>query len=175
MIAVRPATSLDCFAVGCLLMESIESAPSADRGPDELPSAELDAGAEVVEPALANGDVLLVAELDGALAGLVWVWPRELARARHVGDLYVLVHPDARGRGIGSALLDAAWLAAGQGGRALEKLAVRAASDDDALGCLLAGHGWRLERVERCALARDEGVFDVMVWGRLLRGPVPGV
>lgn len=169
MITIRPTTSLDCFAVGCLLLESIESAPSADRGPDELPSTELDAGAEIVQPALANGDIQFVAEVDGAIAGIAWVWPRELVRSRHIGDVYVLVHPEARGSGVGAGLVEAVSAAATAGQR-LAKLCLRAAADDDALGRLMVSKGWRLERVELLGLTREEGSVDLMVWGRLLAG-----
>ncbi|GGK42981.1 GNAT family N-acetyltransferase [Salinarimonas ramus] len=57
----------------------------------------------------AGGTILLVAENDGRMVGTVQVCAAGRPNQPHRGDLAkMLVHPDAQGRGVGTALLAAA-------------------------------------------------------------------
>ena len=96
-------------------------------------------------------------------------YARELVRAHHVGDLTVLVHPLARGRGGGRQLVSAIITAASTATWP-HKLAVRVAADDEPLRRTLLSTGapWVRERVEQGALRRGTALFDVERWGLVL-------
>ncbi len=97
----------------------------ADRGPvEELIRAtsffnpeEIEVALELVDDRLANGESshyrFLVAEADGAIAGYACWGP--IPGSQESADLYwIVVHPRFQGRGVGSALLEAAeaWMSA---------------------------------------------------------------
>lgn len=69
------------------------------------------------DPANHDGKVVLAAEQDGRLIGTATLSPYDLEMVRHRAEITrVMVHPEARGRGVGEALmrgLDAAALKAG--------------------------------------------------------------
>ncbi len=166
---VRRATLADAAAVGQLHCTSLSMAPSSPVGRGDLPVDPLDAGREHIEPPIARGEIALVLEFSEQIAGIAVVRARELVRAHHVGDLTVLVHPLARGRGGGrqlvSAVIDAATPATWP-----HKLTVRVAADDEPLRRTLVSTGapWVRERVEHGALRRGTALFDVERWGLVL-------
>ena len=169
----RPANLGDTAAVGALMLASLPQAPSSPTGIHDLPEGDLEAGRDVLGSALAAGDLAWVLETGEQIAGIALTRRRALVRASHVGDLTLLVHPIARGRGGGRLLLDAIVDAATESPD-LHKLAMRVTCDDEVAQYLLmsATPPWTRERVEAGALRRGALAFDVEVWGLVIRnGP----
>lgn len=167
----RVAGARDAFALGTLVREGLAQAPSAEVAPHELDDDALSLGVNVLGGA---GVDVVVAEVDGFLAGLVRVARRDFLRAQHIADIQLLVHPAARGSGAGQALLGHVWEAFVVGG-VYGKLAARVADDDPGSLAIFRRAGWVLERTERGALARDsdEGASRrAAAAGEEGRGPV---
>lgn len=163
--AIHPAEPDDVHALGTLLREGHEDAPSSDRAQRELPEDPFGAGRELVDLVPGGEERVLVAELDEAIAGFAALIERELVRSSHVAELVLLVHPLVRGRGLGARLARAAVEAA-RLDPGLRKLSARVADDDEALRRSIAAAGpWERERVERGALARGEVDHDLHVHG----------
>jgi GNAT superfamily N-acetyltransferase len=175
-LTVRPADYEDGVPIGWLILDGLDDAPSGDRGLVDVGDEPVDIGSGIVESAISNGAWLWVADERDGIAGGVRLTGRELTRSRHVGDLVVLVHPTARRRGVGTAMVKAIVEAARQSAR-FAKLSARVAADDEALRrTLMASGPWALERVEIGALARGAMRVDVQVFGLLvgtvhIRGP----
>lgn len=174
----RQANLGDVAAVGALLHAALPKAPSSPYGRADLPEGEVEAGRDVLESALAAGDLAWVLETGDQIAGVALARHRALARASHVGDVTLLIHPLARGRG-GGRLLLAALVEAAQWAPEVHKLAVRIARDDETLRRTLTPTGsteespWTLERLEVGALRRGALVLDVEVWGLdVSEGPI---
>ncbi len=149
----REARVRDAFALGTLVHEALEAAPSSEAGAHELDDDALSLGVNLLGGA---GVDVIVAEVDGFLAGLARVGRREFLRAQHIADVQLLVHPAARGQGAGRALLEHVWEAFVVGG-VYGKLAARVAADDPASRVTFERAGWVLERTERGALSRGRG------------------
>ncbi|MGM0576781.1 MAG: N-acetyltransferase family protein [Myxococcota bacterium] len=162
-MTIRPAELSDAVALGWLLVESLDDAPSADRGPDDFSDDPVEVGSALVERAMRRNHRLLVADVPEGLCGVVRLAPRELLRSRHVADLDLLVHPVARRLGVGSALAGIAVRTAVEAPE-VSKLSARVAADDEVLAATLDTSGpWGLERVERAALSRDARLVDVEI------------
>lgn len=86
---------------------AIASDPRVARTLLQLPSMEYLETKEWAEEEVA-GRHRLVAEVDGRAVGLIGLNHRQRARLMHSGELGMYVHPDFWGRGIGSALMEAA-------------------------------------------------------------------
>lgn len=133
-------------------------------------------------PALARGErVLLAAETEGRLCGTVQLALAQPANQPHRADLAkLLVHPQARGRGVGARLVQAAETAARNAGKTL--LVLDTASPEAER--LYTRAGWvRCGRVPGYALLPHGGLCDThffyRVCGPALSGsaasePVPG-
>lgn len=161
-MTVRAARESDAFALGLLVTEALDHAPSSEFDAAELATAPQDLGRELVLSAITSGAWLLAAELRYELIGAARLTPREFKRSRHVADVTIVVHPRARRQGCGGELLDAMTAMATDNGK-LRKLTSRVAADDLPLRSLLASRGWQRERLERGALWGDRGQIDVEV------------
>ncbi len=167
-VVVRAARLGEAAAIGQVLVDGLQDAPSAEYAPEEVPSRALDVGKELLgEVDLEADRLLLVAEAGGAMAALARVGPRDFVRSRHIADVLIVVHPAARGIGVGRALLLGVMDTARATGR-LRKLVMRVADDDEALVRVVTIAGWGLERVERGALLREDGERDVHVYASWL-------
>jgi len=166
-IHCRQAEEADTVALGVLVLEALPDSPSADVEVLEFPSDPQVLGEDLLMGAMeTQGALLMVAEVDGGLAALARTTPRDLVHARHVADVQILVHPEARGEGLATRLLEAIGREARQGG--LRKLALRITDEDRALMGAAARAGWSLERREQFALRRGERLHHVEVWARHL-------
>ncbi len=164
MIAIRQVRFDDSVALGTLVLEAVHHARSSSHGPGDLADDALVVGGDLAEASREGRELVLIAELGGALAGMARVRQRPLHRSRHVADLEVLVHPAARRQGVGEALVREA-IGRADGRRDVRKVSVRVAEDDEALRRTLARSGrWRRERVETLALFRDGELHHWEVW-----------
>ncbi|HZF15111.1 MAG TPA: GNAT family N-acetyltransferase [Steroidobacteraceae bacterium] len=105
-LTLRAGRASDAAAIRDLYIAVASSSGSLARAPDEMTGEYV---ASCIRASLADG-VLLVAELAGldGIAGELHAYRNGLKRFAHVlGSLTAAVHPDAQGRGIGRALLEA--------------------------------------------------------------------
>jgi putative acetyltransferase len=110
-ITIRPSTLADAPAVLALHAAASSHGGGLAREPDELDLAQIQS---VLEKSLASG-VALTAWSGGAIAGEIHasrLGPRQFAH--NLTDLTVAVHPDFQGRGVGAALFEALFEAAGR-------------------------------------------------------------
>lgn len=125
-----------------------------------------------LEPELARGErVLIVAESDGRLCGTVQLVLAQPPNQPHRADLAkLLVHPQARGRGMGAALLQEAERAARAAGKTL--LVLDTASPEAER--LYTRAGWvRCGRVPGYALLPQGGLCDTHFFYRELLPAAP--
>ena len=165
-MSVRLATNEDAVGLGTLIREALEDAPSAEIEVWEVEADPLALGRRLVEAGPdEDAGFVLVAEIRGEMAGIARVVRRSLARSRHVGEVQLVVHPSARGTGVGRALLETVVRqAATSEGPQLRKLVARAAEDDAGLVGLLVALGWERERSETAGLCRGGRLIDVLVF-----------
>lgn len=154
MILVRPATTRDWHAVGSLVLESVQEAPSSPFGYEDLPADPLLLGRQIIRIGDEAMAASLIAETHLGLTGLAQVVYGEFARCSHSGLLSLLVHPAARNQGVGRRLLreTIAYLATSD---TVQKLTIHVAETDEELLHLVGSEHWRLERV--CPEALDLG------------------
>ena len=112
------------------------------------------------ESVIANGSILRVAVLDGAVVGWCDVLPTHGQACAHVGSLGMGVTATARGRGIGSLLLKAAIDAAWAAGLTRIELVVRV--DNANATALYERHGFVVEGRQRQAFRVDGVYFDAV-------------
>ena len=171
----RPANLGDTVAAGVLVCDALPASPSSVFDRVDFPLDEEEIGQEVLAAPLAAGDLVWVLEAGDQIAGLAVARRRPLARASHVADLTLLVHPVARGRGGGLTLLAAVEQAATESSL-IHKLVVRVAADDVVLKATLdgAGSGWSPERIEIQGMRRGATTLDTELWGLVVgAGPSP--
>ena len=162
---VRDADDRDAYAVGVLLLDCLAHNPSARLEPHDLPHDPILAGRDAIDLSLARGDVLLVAELDGHVAGLAHVRPKELLRSSHVATLTLYLHPSAPSGALCAGLEALARERAT--GLGLRKLTVDVTEGDSVLEALIGcGEGWRRERLRPGAMRVDGANRDVTTWAR---------
>jgi putative acetyltransferase len=114
----------------------------------------------------AANSILLMAEVDGEIAGLIGLEGEPLPEEAHVGTFGVSVDQAWRGRGIGGALIDALVTWAGDNGVTRVQGYVWA-TNPRALE-LYQRHGFVLEGLSRRAIMRDGESIDVYLIARLL-------
>ena len=166
MITTRDCELTDIVPLGDLALEALPSAPSSPQEVDEVPGSPLLLGEEISF----RGDHDLrpiVAEISGELAGFATFERRSMARSHHVVEVRLLVHPQARRRGVGARLMDEVALKFKDHPN-VNKLVMIVAADDAALLHVVdRANGWVREQRCRAAWARGEDRVDVESWGNL--------
>ncbi len=100
------------------------------------------------------------------MVGMAGLYRPQGAKAAHKAVLWgVFVHPDARGQGIGQALIQAAIAAAGPG---VEQLTLDAITDNQAAIRLYQRCGFTIYGVEQRALKAGGRYFDTALMARRL-------
>jgi phosphinothricin acetyltransferase len=163
-VNVRPAEARDADAIAAIYAHYI--ATSAATFDETAPDAA--AFAARVAAIRSAGLPFLVAEERGAVAGYAYLAPyRERSAYRHTAENSVYVAPDARGRGVGRALLDR-LLADGERGRVREVIAVIAATDAGASVALHRSCGFREAGRLRAVGFKHDAWHDTILMQRSL-------
>ena len=141
---IRPAKPEDAPAIAEIYAHYVET--SAVTFEESTPTVE-----ETAERIASSRLPFLVAELDGRVRGYAYLSPYiERSAYRHTAQDSVYVAPDARGAGLGRALLEQ-LLAEGERAGVKEVVAIIAVTDDPASTKLHRAFGFReagrLERV----------------------------
>ena len=166
VLTIRELEPTDIVALGSIALDALMDAPSSVQEFDEVPGSPLILGEEISnldEPGLRP----LVAETSDELAGFAAFERRSMARSHHVVEVRLLVHPQARGQGIGRQLMRAVNRKFAQD-PGVGKLVMIVAADDDALLKVVQDTpGWVIEQRATGAWARDDHRVDVESWANL--------
>jgi ribosomal protein S18 acetylase RimI-like enzyme len=112
----------------------------------------------------------LVARNDGAIVGFLAVRGGSLERMRHTGKLEIMVAAEARGTGVGRALMQACidWAAANP---ALEKLGLSVFADNTAAIALYRRFGFEQEGHRVAEYKLEDGTYrdDLLMFRRFPR------
>jgi len=166
---IRWAHRSDAHAVGMLVLDALEDAPSSEVGLEDVYTDPREFGEQLLGGAAA---VLVIERLGHGILGGARIVPREFIRASHVAEVAIVVHPQFRGRGVGRTLVQGVERELQEEGR-YSKLVVRVAADDLGLATVLkqVPAAWTRERVERNALCRHGQTLDMHLYALLLDLP----
>lgn len=174
MTDIRPLSAAEAEshlpALVSLLRSTVDDGASIGFLPP-VPDAEADAYWREVLPGVAEGGRVLIGAMDGErLLGCVQLALEGRANGRHRAEIQkLMVLPDARGRGLGAALMAAAEDAARAGGRTLLVLDTR---EGDAAERLYRRLGWtQAGRIPGYALNADGGRDATLFFYRELAQP----
>lgn len=155
----RPAQAGDAAAVAAIHNQGIEERVATfetEPRRDEAVAAQIEAG-----------ELMLVAELDGEVLGFASVSPYSTRAAyAGVGEASIYVERAARGRGVGSALVESMAAAAAE--RGLHKLVGRLFTSNEPSVALFRRHGFTEVGVHRRHAQLDGDWRDVLLVERLL-------
>lgn len=120
---IRSATAADAGAIVDLWTRVVAEGAYTLAEPGERPMTEADERQAIDAHARGPGDLYLVAEIDGALAGWLTFERGQVRRLAHRGEFSLFVSEGLRGCGVGTALLGGllAWAALEPG---IEKVAL---------------------------------------------------
>jgi RimJ/RimL family protein N-acetyltransferase len=122
-LTVRCAVAADAAAVLAIMDEAVAEGSSTLAEPDERRTSLDDQGRAILDHTAAAGDLFLVAEVGGVVAGWLEFESGRLRRVTHRGEFSVFVGSRWRGQGIGTALLET-LLAWAQAHPTIEKVAL---------------------------------------------------
>ena len=161
---LRPAQPEDAAAIAAIYAHYV--ATSAATFDEDPPGA--DAIAAQVAEVGAMGLPFLVAEAGGQVRGYAYLAPYHPRSAyRHTAESSVYVAPEARGEGVGHALLER-LLSDGKRAGVREVIAIVAVTDDPASAALHRALGFRdAGRLERVGL-KHERWHDTLLMQRSL-------
>lgn len=143
----------------------IYDAPLAQADTLQLPFPSLELWRARMQPVDPNAH-LLVAEADGELVGQVGLYVSGNARRRHVADLGMGVRDDWRGRGVGSAMLQAV-LDLADGWLQLRRIELQVYAENAPAIALYARHGFVEEGHHRDFAFRDGRYVDAVSMARI--------
>ncbi|GAA4869675.1 GNAT family N-acetyltransferase [Luteimonas vadosa] len=159
-ITVRRAEPEDYPAV-----RRIYDAPLAQADTLQLPFPSLDLWRARMQSVDGNSH-LLVAECGDELVGQLGLQVSTNPRRRHVGDLGMGVRDDWRGRGVGTALLEAALVLA-DGWLQLRRIELQVYARNAAAIALYEKHGFEQEGLLRDYAYRDGTYVDALAMARV--------
>lgn len=113
-----------------------------------------------------ENSTMLIAEEDGRVVGMIAFSGGTLAEERHLGEFGLSVARDTRGRGVGSALLEA--LVEWAPGAGIERIEAATWSSNPGAQALYERHGFVVDGVKRRAIKRGGEYFDVINMALLL-------
>ena len=164
-VQVRSATPSDARAVRTLMDASAAEAGTPIlhvAGSSSLRSLR----GELGDAALARDRLMLVAHVDGVLVGHLVLAGSTHPYARHVCELGIAVAADARGLGVGAALLDVAlpWAAR----HPFSRVCASVFPHNERALRFLEAHGFTREGVRRERFWRVDRYFDEVLLSRPL-------
>jgi L-phenylalanine/L-methionine N-acetyltransferase len=115
-----------------------------------------------------DGTTAIVAVLDGKLVGCAGVMQLK-GRRSHVGHIWVTVHDDFHGRGIGSAMM-AALVDVSDNWLSLKRLELAVYVDNEPAVRLYRKFGFAVEGTRRADTFRDGEYVDSLIMARLRPG-----
>ena len=129
-VLIRTATPDDAARTLAILTAAVAEGAYTLAEPGERPTSEEEERRAIEEHVARDGDLFLVAEAEGEVVGWVAFESDRLRRTRHRGEFSMFIDARWRGRGVGTALLEAllAWAAAHP---VLEKVALAVFSTND--------------------------------------------
>ena len=162
-VVIRAARPGDAAAIAVIYAHYV--ATSGATFDEHAPSPdEIEAKIGTIQAA---GLPFVVAELDGAVAGYGYLAPyRERSAYRYTVEDSVYVAPDARGGGVGRALLDRLVADAARSGAVREVIAVIADTGDPASVALHAVSGFREAGRLRAVGCKDGRCYDTILMQR---------
>lgn len=166
MLTIRECARTDVVPLGDLALDALVDAPSSTQELDEVPHSPLILGEEIAE---GREEALrpLVAELAGELAGFAAFERRSMARSKHVVEVHLLVHPQARGQGVGRKLLEATERRFATDPSVTKLVMIVAADDEPLLALVTRAPSWSREQRSPRAWARGSERVDVESWANL--------
>jgi ribosomal protein S18 acetylase RimI-like enzyme len=165
---IRHLTPADAADYRDIRLAALQNAPEAFGSTYEMEAARPLSGWE--ERLQMPG--AFAAFLDGKIVGLArFVQDSDSPKERHKGSVYAMyVVPEARGQGIGSALLEALI---GDASGIVEQLRLGVVDDNAAAIRLYEKHGFEVYGREMRALKSDGRYFDEVLMVRFLDKPPP--
>lgn len=160
-VRIRAASPDDAAELAELCMQ-----PNVVWGTLQLPHQTPGSWRKRLEGNDPNTSYVLVAELGGVVVGMAGLFWTPRPRARHVGDLGMMVHDHYQGKGIGkqlmAALIDAAdrWLN-------LLRVELEVYPDNPRAIRLYEQFGFQVEGRKRMCAWRDGEYVDSLVMGRI--------
>jgi len=172
-LRIGPGEVGDARAVLALQRRVLEEGGSFATAPDEFRLTEERMKGVLSE--LIGGGIFLVARDDRGVLGALLVHRERIRALRHVGRLELFVHPDARRRGVGDALLAEAVRRA-EADPVLRKLSLAVFADNAPALALYRKHGFREEGRRLGEYLLDDGTprDDLLLW-RAVPGPATEV
>jgi ribosomal protein S18 acetylase RimI-like enzyme len=134
--------------------------------PTLRPNSNRSEWAEWIERTYSNREVLLIASLDEAYAGHLSLQPEEWNAALHVARLGIIVKKDARHRGVGRALMQAAEDAGRQ--QRYEKIVLSTFSTNTVARALYESLGYRTVGVRQRHFRMPKGYIDEVLMEKAL-------
>ena len=163
-VTVRAATLDDAAELaayaGALFAEKL---PGIFRRDTPTPEMQLEYMRSYVEP---ENSTMLVAERDGAIVGMIGLKGEMLAEEAHVGTFSLSVAREARGEGVGTALIEALVAWAPEHG--ITRIQANAWANNPGSLRLYERLGFEREGVMRQAVITDGVPVDVIAIARLL-------
>jgi L-phenylalanine/L-methionine N-acetyltransferase len=163
-ISIRRVELRDADAVAACMSD-----PAVARGLLQLPHGSAEFWRKRIADMPAGNsatEIMLVAELDGAVVGNAGFQPAMALRRRHAVNLGIAVMRQAQGRGVGSALMSALMDFADNWAGIL-RIELNVFTDNDAALALYKKFGFVHEGTSRAFALRDGQYADVHFMARL--------
>ncbi len=141
------------------------TAPKVVRNTLQLPYRSVESVRELLAQS-GEGNYQLVAEVDGEVVGSIGMTVSSRPRINHVGSLGMMVRDDWQGKGLGSAMMQAAVELADQWLN-LVRLELTVYVDNEPAIALYRKFGFEIEGTHRKSTFRDGGFVDTYTMARV--------
>jgi len=165
--SIRPTRAYDAVPIAAVHRATAAILGGIARRPEEITDAYID---RILHEALADGVGLVAVDEGGAVIGEIHAVRIPVKLFSHVlSDLTVAVHPDWRGRGVGSALFQALFAAARAMDPPIVRVELNAGAGNAGALRLYERLGFRVEgRLEKRGRFPDGTFEDDIAMGLLL-------
>ncbi|AYV48335.1 GNAT family N-acetyltransferase [Caulobacter flavus] len=165
--SIRPTRSYDAIPIAAVHRATAAMPGGIARRPEEITDAYID---RILHEALADGVGLVAVDAAGTVVGEIHAVRIPVKLFSHVlSDLTVAVHPDWRGRGVGSALFQALFAAARAMDPPIVRVELNAGAGNAGALRLYERLGFRIEgRLEKRGRFPDGTFEDDIAMGLIL-------